>query len=141
MLPDAPAPTAILEAALYVDDLDAAEDFYGTLIGLPRIRRIGDRHIFFRVGIGTLLVFNTTETLKPTRNPRFPVPPHGAVGAGHFCFAQPREDMDQMRIRLIAAGVSIESEFDWPNGVHSIYFRDPAGNSIEIAEPHLWSDE
>ncbi|UWQ93148.1 VOC family protein [Rhodobacteraceae bacterium M382] len=140
MLPNAPAPSAVLEAALYVDDLDAAEVFYGTVIGLRKIQRIGNRHVFFRVGTATLLVFNPAETDKPTSSPRFPVPPHGARGPGHFCFAQPRADMDQMRARLIAAGVVIESEFDWPNGAHSLYFRDPAGNSIEIAEPHLWSD-
>jgi catechol 2,3-dioxygenase-like lactoylglutathione lyase family enzyme len=29
-------------------------------------------------------------------------------------------------------------EFDWPNGAHSMYFRDPAGNSLEIAERALW---
>ena len=27
---------------------------------------------------------------------------------------------------------------DWPNGARSLYFRDPAGNSVEIAEPRLW---
>ena len=27
----------------------------------------------------------------------------------------------------------------WPNGARSIYFRDPAGNSLECAEPGLWS--
>ena len=33
------------------------------------------------------------------------------------------------------------ADFQWPNGARSIYFRDPAGNSIEIAEPRLWFDE
>ncbi|MGR3759493.1 VOC family protein [Roseobacteraceae bacterium NS-SX3] len=138
MLPDAPAPAAILEAALYVDDLDAAEDFYGRVIGLEKIQRAGNRHVFYRVGAGTLLLFNAKETVKPPGNPRLPVPPHGAQGPGHFCFAQLREDMGKMRARLVAAGVKIEAEFDWPNGARSIYFRDPAGNSLEIAEPHLW---
>ena len=32
-------PAAILESALYVDDLDAAEAFYGGTLGLERIAR------------------------------------------------------------------------------------------------------
>ncbi len=36
-------------------------------------------------------------------------------------------------------GIAIEADFDWPNGAHSIYFRDPSGNSLEIAEPKLWN--
>ena len=40
--------------------------------------------------------------------------------------------------RLEEAGVAIEADFRWPNGARSIYFRDPAGNSLEIAEPKLW---
>ncbi|MBE1284638.1 MAG: glyoxalase/bleomycin resistance/extradiol dioxygenase family protein [Rhodobacteraceae bacterium] len=139
MLPDAPAPTTILEAALYVDDLDRAEAFYGDLIGLEKVQRIGNRHLFYRVGSGMLLLFNARETVNPPSNPRFPVPPHGSHGPGHFCFAQSRTDQDLMKARLIAAAVEIEAEFDWPNGARSLYFRDPAGNSIEIAEPHLWT--
>lgn len=138
MLPHAPAPTAILEASLYVDDLDAAEDFYGRILGLESIQRVASRHAFFRCGPSVLLLFNAEETVKPPGNPRLPVPPHGARGPGHVCFAQTREQMLLMRARLKKAGVAIEAEFDWPSGARSIYFRDPAGNSVEIAEPHLW---
>ncbi|UWQ51483.1 VOC family protein [Leisingera caerulea] len=139
MLPHAPAPTAILEASLYVDDLDAAEDFYGRILGLERIQRVANRHAFFRCGPSVLLLFNAEETVKPPGNPRLPVPPHGARGPGHVCFAQTREELLLMRARLKKAGVAIEAEFDWPSGARSVYFRDPAGNSVEIAEPHLWA--
>ncbi|KIC19434.1 MULTISPECIES: VOC family protein [unclassified Leisingera] len=139
MLPQAPAPQAILEAALYVDDLDAAEDFYGRILGLQRIQKAAGRHVFFRCGSSVLLLFIAAETAKPPGNPRLPVPPHGAQGPGHVCFAQSRSELLEMRDRLHAAGVDIEAEFDWPHGPRSIYFRDPAGNSVEISEPHLWS--
>ncbi|UWQ55567.1 VOC family protein [Leisingera caerulea] len=139
MLPHAPAPTAILEASLYVDHLDAAEDFYGRILGLERIQRVANRHVFFRCGPSVLLLFNAEETVKPPGNPRLPVPPHGARGPGHVCFAQTREELLLMRARLKKAGVAIEAEFDWPSGARSVYFRDPAGNSVEIAEPHLWA--
>ncbi|MEX0367998.1 MAG: VOC family protein [Ruegeria sp.] len=137
-LPDAPCPTAILEAALYVDDLHAAERFYGKLLGLERIQRVGERHVFFRVGASVLLIFNPDQTERPPTNPRLPVPPHGARGPGHVALVMTRAEMEAMRDRLAAAGVQVDAEFDWPNGAHSLYVRDPAGNSVEFAERWLW---
>ena len=138
-LPPAPPPGAILETALYATDLDAAEAFYGDLLGLERIQRVANRHVFFRVGPGVLLVFNPDETATPSGNPRLPVPPHGATGPGHMCFAMSRDEIAAIRARLTAAGVGVDAEFDWPNGARSLYVRDPAGNSVEFAEPWLWS--
>lgn len=137
-LPPAPPPAAILEAALYAGDLDAAEDFYHGLLGMEVIQRIGTRHVFFRCGDAVLLVFNPEETMKPPANPALPVPPHGARGPGHICFAMTRSGISQMRSRLTAAGLPVEAEFDWPHGPRSLYLRDPAGNSVEFAEPQLW---
>lgn len=136
---DPPPPSAILEAALYADDLDAAERFYGGLLGLERITRMGERHVFYRVGTGVLLIFNPGETGRPPANPALPVPPHGARGPGHFCFAVEEPALGLWRARLAAAGVEIEADFRWPGGARSIYVRDPAGNSVEMAEPRLWA--
>lgn len=137
-LPPAPAPSAILEATLYAEDLDLAEAFYGSLLGLECIQRIGERHVFFRVGPSILLIFNPHKTVLPPNNPRLPVPAHGAHGHGHVCFTLDREAIDSMRQRLATANVTIDTEFDWPNGAKSLYVRDPAGNSVEFAEGWLW---
>lgn len=133
-----PAPTGILEAALYVDDLGKAEAFYGGVLGLERIQRVEDRHVFFRVGPSVLLIFNPDKTELPPGNPRLPVPPHGARGPGHVCLVLERDQFRPMRLRLEQAGTPIDAEFDWPNGARSLYFRDPAGNSVEFAEGWLW---
>lgn len=133
-----PAPTALLEAALYVDDLNTAANFYGQTLGLNEELRVPGRHVFFRVGQTILLIFDANVTAEGSSNPRFPVPAHGAHGPGHLCFAASRAEIDQWRTHLETAGHPIEADFDWPGGAHSIYFRDPAGNSIEIAEPRLW---
>ncbi len=138
-LPPAPAPGAVLETALYAADLDAAEAFYGGLLGLERITRAGNRHVFFRVGPGVLLIFNPDETEVATGTTTMPVPPHGARGPGHMCFAMARDAIAALRARLLAAGVEVDAEFDWPNGAHSLYVRDPDGNSVEFAEPRLWA--
>ena len=140
-LPPAPAPGAVLETALYAADLDAAEAFYGGLLGLERITRAGHRHVFFRVGPGVLLIFNPEETETDSGNTTMPVPPHGARGPGHMCFAMERDEIAAMRARLLAAGLEIDAEFDWPNGARSLYVRDPDGNSVEFAEPRLWRDD
>ncbi|MFD2738727.1 VOC family protein [Sulfitobacter aestuarii] len=137
-LPPAPAPGAILEAALYVTDLEAARLFYADLLGLELFQEVPGRHMFFRLGAAVLLVFNPERTAEPPSNPRLPVPPHGARGPGHVCFAMSREAIAQMRARLLAAGVAVDAEFDWPNGARSLYVRDPSGNSVEFAEGWLW---
>lgn len=129
----------VLEAALYASDLDAAEHFYGTVLGLERIARHDDRHIFFRCGQTVVLIFNADETAKTASPGALPVPPHGATGAGHLCFRVPGDRLDDMAAKLTAAGVAIEADFRWPTGARSIYFRDPAGNSLECAEPKLWN--
>ena len=55
-------PSAILESALYVTDLDASETFYRDVIGLERIAKVEGRHVFFRCGQGVLLLFNAGAT-------------------------------------------------------------------------------
>jgi catechol 2,3-dioxygenase-like lactoylglutathione lyase family enzyme len=108
------------------------------MLGLPEVARVEGRHIFFRVGNVILLIFNPIATQEGSQNPHLPVPPHGATGPGHLCFAASRDEISQWKQRLEAAGHPTEVEFDWPNGAHSMYFRDPAGNSLEIAERGLW---
>ncbi|WP_425045341.1 VOC family protein [Primorskyibacter sp. S87] len=130
--------TGILEAALYAGDLDAAEDFYEQLLGLEKIQRVANRRVFFRAGASVLLIFNPELTINPPSNPRLPVPPHGGHGPGHACLTLDREGITAMRARLEQAGVTIDAEFDWPNGARSLYVRDPAGNSLEFAESRLW---
>ena len=132
-------PQAILESSVYAPDLAAAEGFYSGVLGLAVIARVPGRHVFFRVGEGVLLVFNPEATVVPSLNPALPVPIHGARGPGHVCFAASRAEIAAWRARLTAAGVEIEAEFDWPNGARSLYVRDPAGNSVEFAEPRLWA--
>ena len=70
---------AIVETAIYVDDLEAAEAFYRDVLGLEVIGREAGRHVFFRVGGGVLLAFDPEATLQGDM-----LPPHGARGPGHF---------------------------------------------------------
>lgn len=135
------APRGILETVLYAEDLDAAEAFYGDVLKLERVTRAGDRHVFFRCGDQMLLIFNPRQTRIPPPPDALPVPPHGAEGAGHACFRAGAEEIADWRRYLEDNGVVIESDFQWPQGGRSIYFRDPAGNSLEFGEPRMWGLE
>jgi catechol 2,3-dioxygenase-like lactoylglutathione lyase family enzyme len=123
----------IVETGVYADDLAAAEAFYRDVLGLEVISREAKRHVFFRVGASSvLLVFKPAATLKGDV-----LPAHGARGPGHFAFGV-RDDLEAWKQRLKAHGVAVEKEVTWPSGGQSIYFRDPAGNSVEIVTPGVW---
>lgn len=135
----APPVLGTLESALYASDLAAAEAFYAGTLGLAVVLRQPGRHVFFRVGGSILLVFDPAATAEGAPpDSRLPVPRHGASGPGHYCFSVARDGMDRWRSHLERTGVAIEADFLWPNGARSIYVRDPAGNSVEFAEPALW---
>ena len=128
-----------LESALYASDLQAAADFWRNVIGLEQIAHVPGRHVFFRCGAQVLLVFCAQATRQPPRpDSRLPVPPHGTEGPGHFCMAADPGSLPAWRDHLQSCGIEIEADFTWPKGGRSIYFRDPAGNSIEIADPAIW---
>ncbi len=131
-------PSGLLEAALYADDLEAAERFYVEVLGMDIVIRRPGRHVFFRCGDAVLLIFDPAETADQPYPGELPIPGHGAHGPGHVCFRASADEIDDWRARLEAAGVDIEVELEWPQGGRSIYFRDPAGNSLEFAEPRIW---
>jgi catechol 2,3-dioxygenase-like lactoylglutathione lyase family enzyme len=123
----------LVEAALYVDDLDRAEAFYREVLGLELIGKEPGRHVFFRAGEGVLLIFNP-ETTK--QQGLFPA--HGTKGPGHAALGIAADSVDYWKRRLQEHGVEIEKEAAWPKGGWSLYFRDPAGNSVELVTPGCW---
>jgi catechol 2,3-dioxygenase-like lactoylglutathione lyase family enzyme len=127
-------PQAIIETAVYVDDLDAAEAFYRDVLGLGVIGKEVGRHVFFQVGESdVLLAFFSEATLRGDI-----LPSHGALGPGHFALGIELRHLDAWRQQLGSKGVAIEKEVDWPRGGKSLYFRDPAGNSVELITPGVW---
>ncbi len=125
----------VLETCLYADDLDAAQRFYSEVIGLEIHSPSNGRDVFFRCGSGMLLIFDPSRTGLPGGS----TPSHGAIGPGHVAFAVEEAGLDVWRERLRRHGVQIETETLWPSGGKSIYFRDPAGNSVELATPQVWA--
>lgn len=118
------------EASLYVDDLDDAQEWYTEVLGLEagfegegfRFLHTGEERYRQRV-----ILFDPAETEGQD------VPPsHGAEGPSHVAFAVTYDSLDDWRDRLAEHEVEVEEELSWPGGDESIYFRDPAGNSLEL---------
>jgi catechol 2,3-dioxygenase-like lactoylglutathione lyase family enzyme len=124
----------ILETCLCVDDLHVARKFYTEVLGLTVAAEQSERHVFFRVGNRMLLLFDPQESSKPLGA----IPAHGTHGAGHVCFGVREDELPVWHQQLLDAGVAIESVHDWPQGGRSLYFRDPAGNSLEFSTPRIW---
>ncbi len=121
----------VLETALYAEDLEAAAKFYTQVLGLEVHEREAGRHLFFRCGDGMFLVFNPNQT-------RIEKQPHGCTGVGHVAWAILESEIEPWRAWLKEMNVPILSEVDWPQGGHSIYFKDPAKNSLELATTKVW---
>jgi catechol 2,3-dioxygenase-like lactoylglutathione lyase family enzyme len=132
------SPKAVLETSLYVSDLGRAVAFYEGVLGL---REIDDgyfasgRGTALQVGSGpsVLLLFRAEITRAGGE-----LPAHGTTGAGHVAFRVEPEELPKWRLRLQEHGVAIEKEFAFGNHPASIYFRDPDGNSLELAVSSIW---
>ncbi len=123
----------VLETILYVDDLEAARAFYQVVLGLELYSQKHGVFVFFKCGSGMLLLFNADAALGNES-----IPAHGAKGPGHVCFAMGEDQLPTWQTRLRDHSIAIEQEVTWPNGAKSFYFRDPAGNSLELATPKIW---
>ncbi|MDQ4095337.1 MAG: VOC family protein [Actinomycetota bacterium] len=128
---DQPPPlSGVLESVLYCSgETEAAtRRFYEEVLGFRRVSKWA-----FRLGSQVFLLFNADET----RSQDWP-PPHGASGPGHICFTVPPEGYERWKGHLRQRGVELVDETDWSRGVHSVYFKDPAGNVVEIANGDMW---
>jgi catechol 2,3-dioxygenase-like lactoylglutathione lyase family enzyme len=134
-------PRGVLETVLYCPDLRAAQEFYTGVLGLE-LHAANERNVFLRCGDGMLLLFDPEHTSRvdvPVNG--VVIPKHGGRGPGHMAFRASREEIDRWRGHLREHGIEIEAEIDWPGGGRSLYFRDPAGNSLEFATPEMWGLE
>lgn len=135
--PDDPRTRGVLEACLYAEDLEACKRFYVTVLGLEPFAHEAERHVFFRSGgQQVFLLFNPERTRWDGGSVRVPL--HGTTGHGHIAFAIDESELDAWRSKLRAHGITLEADIQWPRGGHSLYIRDPAGNSVELATPSLW---
>lgn len=131
-------PKAVLETVLYVDDLDLAYDFYASVLNLPLVH--GDRRMkVLRVtDQNFLLLFEAGTDGQAIEVKGGTIPAHDGKTGIHMAFSVDHGDLESWAQRLKDSDIPIESTVKWPSGDISLYFRDPAGNLIELATPDLW---
>jgi catechol 2,3-dioxygenase-like lactoylglutathione lyase family enzyme len=133
-----PQVNGILETALYVKDVPNAAAFYRNLFGFSTLLET-ERLIALEVaGQNVLLLFQQGATNEPFATPGGIIPGHGGAGPNHFAFSIAAHDVVPWRQHLESNGVPIESEVTWPGGAHSLYFRDPDNNLVELITPGFW---
>ena len=128
----------VLETSLYVDRLDRAVEFYERIFGFEKLVS-DDRLCAFDIsGQQVLLLFARGKATAPISIPGGIIPPHDGQGELHLAFTMEAADADAWTERLSAAGIEIESRVKWPRGGHSLYFRDPDRNLLELVTPGCW---
>ena len=124
----------IHETVIYAGDLQAAAAFYQEVLGLELLHRY-ELLLVFDCEPGVLLIFDPEQSRQSDRD----VPSHGPQGPGHLAFRVESSELEAWRRHLTERGIAIEQEVDW-NGAASIYFRDPAGNSLELITGQIWGE-
>ena len=141
-------PLAIVETAIFVDDLARSAAFYRDVLELQQVA-YWDRLAVFKAGDSqVLLLFTKGGSLEPIPTPGGLVPPGEADGVMHVAFAVSEDEVPRWERRLADNGVEIESRVDWtkvpwPGPVkrqsgQSLYFRDPDNHVLELATPGVW---
>jgi catechol 2,3-dioxygenase-like lactoylglutathione lyase family enzyme len=122
------------------------KDFYVNILGLEFVSEEKDRYVFLKAGQSMLLIFNPNKTLsnadvsnRSSSTTQFPA--HGAFTPPsiiHFALEIEQQNYDNAKQMLKEKNIKVENEVTWDKGTNSIYFRDPAGNLVEIITPGSW---
>jgi catechol-2,3-dioxygenase len=121
----------VLETCLYHagDEREAVRRFYEDVLGICPLSK-WERGAAYRIGDSIVLVFDRDQTTRQRI-------PHGASGSGHVCFVTPPDEYERWKRHLNRSAVVVMEEADY-DGVRSMYFKDLAGNVLEIAEGDMW---
>jgi catechol-2,3-dioxygenase len=122
------------------------KDFYINILGLEFVSEEEDRHVFLKAGQSMLLIFNPNKTLAnnnniSNRSSSTQLPIHGTFAPPsiiHFALEIEKQNYDSAKYILNEKNIKIEKEVIWEKGTNSIYFRDPAGNLVEIITQDSW---
>lgn len=133
-----PQLNAVLETALYVDDLARSKSFYEADLGL-RLLFENQRMCAFDIGgRNVLLLFLRGASAEDMPTPGGTIPGHDGQGPLHVGFAISAEELEAWEERLRERSIAITSKVAWSRGGISVYFHDPDGHVLELATPGLW---
>ena len=124
---------------LKVRNLERAVQFYGTVLGLKEVGRLGTKMVFFSAGT------NHHDLAVLEVGAGAALPERGAVGLYHVAL-KIGDDLEALRAakaHLDAHGVEILALREHRVS-QSIYLNDPDGNGLELfvdADPAIWRED
>jgi catechol 2,3-dioxygenase len=124
---------------LKVRNLERAVQFYGTVLGLKEVGRLGTKMAFFSAGT------NHHDLAVLEVGAGAALPERGAVGLYHVAL-KIGDDLEALRAakaHLDAHGVEILALREHRVS-QSIYLNDPDGNGLELfvdADPAIWRED
>jgi catechol 2,3-dioxygenase-like lactoylglutathione lyase family enzyme len=120
-------------------DRQTSIDFWEGVLGMPFIFEQPnldvpqENHLYFDPGDGRLITVFTREDRQPRGEAGQPEPTPEVIGAvHHIAFNVSRAVYTQVKERLAERGIHNSGEVD-RGFMYSIYFRDPLGFLIELA--------
>jgi catechol 2,3-dioxygenase-like lactoylglutathione lyase family enzyme len=113
-----------LHTAILVSDLDQAQYFYETILGLERIdRNLNFSGVWYAIGDYQIhLIVDTDYKTSPINGEKWGRNPHIALGVNNLQNTISHLDNHQYYFQLSASGRS------------ALFVQDPDGNIIEISE-------
>ncbi|HEY1565912.1 MAG TPA: VOC family protein [Solirubrobacteraceae bacterium] len=120
MQSDAALVTGVDFVTVPARDIDESVQFYGTTLGLPFVKRWGERPgVEFQAGNLTLALMDPTAFGQEFRPHSLPIALHVA-------------DVAAAREQLVAKGVRFVTEVFDSGVCHQAIFVDPAGNTLGL---------
>jgi catechol 2,3-dioxygenase-like lactoylglutathione lyase family enzyme len=122
--------TGIAAVTLFVEDLEAAKEFYGRIFGLPVVYE-DDNSAVFKFGSTLVNLLKVTEAEELIA----PAAVGGRDAGTRFQFTIAVDDVDAMCAELASRGVELlNGPMDRPWGIRTASFVDPGGHIWEIAK-------
>ena len=122
-------PTGIFAITLFVEDLQAAKQYYQRVFGL-QVDYEDDNSAVFKFGNTLINLLKTTAAIELVEPARVASREDGA----RFVFTLHVENVDAMCAELTARGVELlNGPMDRPWGIRTASFIDPGGAIWEIA--------
>ena len=122
-------PRGIFAITVFVEDLDAAKQFYREVFGLP-VHFEDDDSAVFNFGNTLINLLKVTEAHSLIDPARVADPDAGS----RIQFTIDVDDVDAMCAELTKRGVGLlNGPMDRPWGIRTASFRDPGGHIWEIA--------
>jgi glyoxylase I family protein len=117
--------------SLTIEDLPAAQEFYGGLLGLPEIERpnLGIGGVWYQAGAVQLHLIELPESMRPDPDDR-PAKPAATPLANHLAFEI--DDYEAVKARLEEAGYVVQG---LGAKAGQLFIQDPQGNMVEFIRP------